>query len=246
MARKTYGVILASDVDEKMKQFKVDIPRGMLEIGGKSILIHQIELMRNIGIKDFIFLIEHGQDLIENYFEDGEKFGVSIKYVQQSKSLGLAHAVGQLEKHIDSPFILSLSSIFLLPKNFDQLIKLADLHHAAVTLAVQNAPDPNFSEIHYGVILHSNKMVKRVVEKPRHLMGALKGCGIYYFDPVIFDAIRRTPRTAMRDQYEIADSIQILIDDGFTVCPAEVIEWYKHINSLNDLDICREKYASLK
>jgi len=50
----------------------------------------------------------------------------------------------------------------------------------------------------------------------------------------------------MRDQYEIADSIQILIDDGFTVCPAEVIEWYKHINSLNDLDICREKYASLK
>ena len=56
MARKTYGVILASDVDEKMEQFKVNIPRGMLEIGNKSILIHQIELMQSIGIKDFIFL----------------------------------------------------------------------------------------------------------------------------------------------------------------------------------------------
>jgi dTDP-glucose pyrophosphorylase len=246
MAREIYGVLLASDVDEKMEQFKVNVPRGMLEIGGKSILIHQIELMRNIGIKDFIFLVKHRKELIENYFEDGEKFGVSIKYVQQNNSLGLAHAIGQLEKHIDSPFILSLSSIFLLPKNFNQLLELADLHHAAVTLAVQNAPDPDFSEIHYGVILHSNKMVKRVVEKPRHIMGDLKGCGIYYFEPVIFDAIRRTPRTAMRDQYEIADSIQILIDDGFTVCPAEVIEWYKHINSLSDLEICRVKYASLK
>ena len=74
MARKTYGVILASDVDEKMKQFKVDIPRGMLEIGGKSILIHQIELMRNIGIKDFIFGSMMWELLCMGFsFEGGEK-----------------------------------------------------------------------------------------------------------------------------------------------------------------------------
>lgn len=246
MDREICGVILASDVDERMKQFKINTPRGMLEIGGKPVLTHQIELMQSIGIKDFIFLVKYRKELIEEYFEDGKKFGVSIKYVQQNKSLGLAHAVGQLEKHIDCPFILSLSSIFLLPKNFHQLIELADLRQAVVILAVQNATDSDFSELHYSIILHSNNMVKRVVEKPRYIIGNLKGCGIYYFDPVVFDAIRRTPRTAMRDQYEIADAIQILIDDGLPVYPAEVIEWYKHINSLHDLEICRTKYASLE
>jgi len=246
MTSKICGVILASDVDERMKQFRINVPRGMLEIGGKPILIHQIELMRNIGIKDFVFLVKFRKELIEEYFNNGKKFGVNIKYVQQSKSLGLANAVGQLEKHIDSPFILSLSSIFLLPKNFHQLIELPDLRHAAVILAAQNVPDPDFFELHYSIILHSNNMVKRVVEKPRYIAGDLKGCGIYYFDPVVFDAIRRTPRTAMRDQYEITDSIQILIDDGYPVYCAEVIEWYKHINSLRDLEICREKYAGCK
>ena len=54
-----------------------------------------------------------------------------------------------------------------------------------------------------------------MIEKPRYVDSQLKGCGLYVFDPHIFDAIRRTPRTAMRDEYEITDSIQILINDGY-------------------------------
>lgn len=246
MAKKIFGVILASDVDERMRQLKIGVPRGMLEIGGKPILTHQIELMRSIGITDFILLVKFKRELIEEYFEDGKNFGVNIKYVGQNKSVGIAHAVGQLEKCIDAPFILFLSSIFIIPKKFHKLTEIGNINRGAAILAVQNAPGADFSEFHYSVILHPNNMVKRIVEKPRHITGDLKGCGIYYFDPMIFDAIRRTPRTAMRDQYEIADAIQILIDDGFAVYPAEVIEWYKHINSLRDLGICQAKYASLK
>jgi len=246
MADKVSGVILASDVDERMDQFKINIPRGMLEVGGKPILQHQIELMKGVGVKDFVFMVSFKKELIEEYFGDGKKLDVNIRYVEQKKSLGIAHAVGQLEKYCDSPFILSLSSIFLLAKDFRQLIELAEHRNAPVSLAVQNSSDPNFSEFHFGVILHPDNRVKRIAEKPRYIMSNLKGCGIYYFDPVIFDAIRRTPRTAMRDLYEITDSVQILIDDGFPVYYAEVIEWYKHINSLKDLEICREKYASIQ
>jgi dTDP-glucose pyrophosphorylase len=43
------------------------------------------------------------------------------------------------------------------------------------------------------------------------------------FDRHIFDAVRRTPRTAMRDEYEITDAIQIFIDDGHRVRAAHVI-----------------------
>jgi dTDP-glucose pyrophosphorylase len=57
-------------------------------------------------------------------------------------------------------------------------------------------------------------IVRRVIEKPRHPPTRLKGVGAYLFSPVVFDAIRRTPRTAMRNEYEITDSIQILINDG--------------------------------
>ena len=114
MAKNIFGVILASDVDERMRQLKIGVPRGMLEIGGKPILTHQIELMRSIGITDFVLLVKFKRELIEEYFGDGKSFGVNIKYVSQSKSVGIAHAVGQLEKYIDAPFILFLSSIFII------------------------------------------------------------------------------------------------------------------------------------
>jgi dTDP-glucose pyrophosphorylase len=63
-----------------------------------------------------------------------------------------------------------------------------------------------------------------VIEKPRYVESQLKGCGLYVFDQHIFDAIRRTPRTAMRDEYEITDSIQILMNDGWIVHHHPIVE----------------------
>jgi dTDP-glucose pyrophosphorylase len=77
-----------------------------------------------------------------------------------------------------------------------------------------------------------------VIEKPRYLGTDLKGCGVYIFDLAIFDAIRRTPRTAQRDEYEITNSIQILIDDGYPVYPAEVIAWDMNVTFASDLLKC--------
>jgi dTDP-glucose pyrophosphorylase len=65
--------------------------------------------------------------------------------------------------------------------------------------------------------------VTRVIEKPRHPPTRLKGTGVYLFDVAFFDAIRRTPRSALRDEYELTDAIQIFIDDGHRVGVAEVV-----------------------
>ncbi len=54
----------------------------------------------------------------------------------------------------------------------------------------------------------------RVIEKPRHTRSRLKGAGLHLFDPGIIDAIRRAPRTAMRDGYEPTDAVEVMIGDG--------------------------------
>jgi dTDP-glucose pyrophosphorylase len=77
--------------------------------------------------------------------------------------------------------------------------------------------------------------VQRVIEKPRYTDSSLKGCGLYAFDPHIFDAIRRTPRTALRDEYEITDSIQILIDDGYVVRHHPIVERDLNLTKPEDL-----------
>ena len=85
-------------------------------------------------------------------------------------------------------------------------------------------------------IIHSKDgSVKQVIEKPRYIQNKLKGCGIYLFGLEIFDAIRRTPRTAMRDEYEITEAIQIMINDGHRVVHSQIIEEDLNLTMPEDL-----------
>jgi dTDP-glucose pyrophosphorylase len=61
---------------------------------------------------------------------------------------------------------------------------------------------------------------------------------LYLFDLRVFEAISRTPRTAMRDEYELTDSIQILIDYEYPVRVAPVVQWDMNLTYIGDLIAC--------
>ena len=96
-------------------------------------------------------------------------------------------------------------------------------------------PDPAMVRRNFVIQADERGRVHRVIEKPRYVDSQLKGCGLYVFDPHIFDAIRRTPRTAMRDEYEITDSIQILINDGYVVHHHPIVERDLNLTKPDDL-----------
>ena len=102
-------------------------------------------------------------------------------------------------------------------------------------LACKREPDLEAMKRNFAVIAGDDGLVTRVVEKPRFPRTDLKGCGIYLFDQAFFDAVRRTPRTALRDEYEITDSIQMFLDDGYAVAAAEVVKADKNVSFPRDL-----------
>lgn len=239
------GVILASEITNTSSVFKDNYPRSMLEIGGKPVILHQIEFMREAGIKNILIVVKHNKDKIVSFFDNGDSFGVNITYIEQEQALGIAHVVGQLEKYIQAPFVLFLGNVFFVSSPLNEIIKSANYKNASAVLITQKTDVLNFDGLYYGMVLHESGMVKRVVEKPQYMHSPYKGCGLYYFRPVIFDAIRRTPRTAMRDKYEITDSIQILIDDGYPVYQHDSISWYRNIVTPKDLILCNNKYLEV-
>lgn len=237
------GVILAAGVGTRIRPLSLSIPKPLLPVCNKPIIQYQIEEMKKIGIEDIIIVVGHLKNKIREYFKDGKKFGVNISYVEQKEALGIAHAVGQLENYIQRPFLLWLGDIFFIPKNIDLFLRVYKEKQACAVLAVKKENDYQLLKKNFAVLLDEIGRVKRVIEKPRYLHNNamnLKGCGIYLFDLNIFDAIRRTPRTAMRDEYEITNSIQILIEDGFEVYPAEVIQWDMNITYAADLLSCNQ------
>jgi len=234
-SNKYCGVILAAGSGSRIQPLSFAYPKPMLPVCNKPIIQYQIESMLDLGIREVFIVCGSLKEQFRKYFKDGHELGISIRYVEQEKPLGIAHALAKVEQYVEKPFILFLGDILFITKDLERMVDLFENKEACGVLAVKQEANPEYIKRNYAVLLHENQMVRKVVEKPRYTSNNLKGCGIYFFDLPIFDAVRRTPRTAMRDEYEITSSIQILIDDGFPVYPAEVIEWDMNITVIEDL-----------
>jgi NDP-sugar pyrophosphorylase family protein len=232
------GVILAAGKGTRMAPFSQLFPKPLLPICNRPILEYQIEYMKKAGITDIIMVIGHLGYAIARHFGDGESLGVKIRYVEQEETLGIAHAVGRLEPYISSPFLLFLGDIFFITEELSLMINKLTEKKASAVLAVKEEKDPEAIKRNFAVRMNEEGYVKRVIEKPRYVTNPIKGCGLYLFDLHIFDAIRRTPRTAMRDEYEITDAIQILVDDGFPVVVSHVVKKDMNVSFPHDLLLC--------
>lgn len=232
------GVILSAGVGSRIMPLSFDTPKPLLPVCNKPIMQYQIEAMSAIGIKDIIVVVSYLKEKIIEYFSDGRWLNVNIRYIEQKKTLGIAHAVGQLENHVSGPFLLFLGDIFIVYRDLNKIIETFYKNGSATVLVVKKEDDPEYIKRNFAIHLNPDGTVKRVIEKPRYIINNLKGCGIYLFDLPIFDAIRRTPRTALRDEYEITNAIQILIEDGYPVHIADIVEWDMNITVPEDLLKC--------
>jgi dTDP-glucose pyrophosphorylase len=217
------GVILAAGKGTRLQPFSERYPKPILPILGKPLLQYQIECLRELGVHRIIIVIGHLGFEIVRALGDGRHLGVHIEYVDQSRTLGIAHAVSKLEPLVDRPFMLFLGDIFFVHDDLERMVAMLDRDDVRGVLAVKDEPSIEAVRRNFVVREDGEGFVKRVIEKPQHPPSRLKGCGLYLFDPVFFDAARRTPRTAMRDEYELTDAIQIFVDDGHRVRAARVI-----------------------
>ena len=235
---KYQGVILAAGHGTRMGPFGDAVPKPIAPICNKPLLVYQLEYMRDLGIEDIVIVIGHLGERIKQVLGDGSALGLKLNYIEQKERLGLAHAVGQIEPYVDRPFLLMLGDIFFDVNDLAAMTAAFEAGDTAAVLAVKVEPDIAAIRRNFAVLLREDGTVRRVIEKPLRAPNSLKGCGIYLFDLRIFEAIRRTPRTAMRDEYELTDSIQILIDYDYPVRTASVVDWDVNLTFIEDLITC--------
>lgn len=218
------GVILAAGKGTRIQPFSDRYPKPILPIAGKPLIVYQLEALREAGVREIVIVIGHLGFEVVRALGDGAQFGVKIKYVEQGATLGIAHAVSRLEQKIDRPFFLFLGDIYFEMAKLDSMASALEPGTCDAVLAVKREPDLDAIKRNFVVHVGAGGFVERVIEKPKHPRTNMKGCGLYLFDISFFDAIRRTPRTAMRDEYEITDAIQIFIDDKYHVRALEIVK----------------------
>ena len=236
--KKIVAVILAAGRGTRMHPFSEHYPKPGLPVCNKPVIQYSIEVFRDLGVREIFVVIGHLGHQLARTLGDGSALGVSIRYVEQTKILGIASALGQMESYLDSPFFLLLGDIFFKAEGLDGMARMLEERAASAVLATKNEHDMEAIKRNFTVQQDAEGRVRRVIEKPRHVATHLKGCGLYLFDLPVFDAVRRTPRTAMRDEYEITDTIQIMVDDGLPVYTSEVVKWDVNLTSPADVLTC--------
>lgn len=107
-------VIICGGFATRLGNLAKKIPKSMMEINGKPFLLHQIEKLKKQDIKDIVLCVGHFSNQIEEYFGNGEKFGVNIKYSYDGeKQLGPIGAVKNAESLLDNDFIIMYGDSYL-------------------------------------------------------------------------------------------------------------------------------------
>ena len=100
------AVILAGGLGTRLQPYTFFIPKPMLPIGNKPLLEHILEwLKRNNGIDQIVICVSYLHRIIEDYFEDGGRFGMKIEYARSERPLATAGQLKSAEKMLHETFV---------------------------------------------------------------------------------------------------------------------------------------------
>ncbi len=225
------GLILSGGRGTRLRPITFTRAKQLVPVANKPVLFYGIESLAEAGIEEVgIIIAPETGDEIREAAGDGSRFGVSITYIEQDAPSGLAHAVLTAGDFLgDSPFVMYLGDNLLRDGIVDLVEQFRSQKPDALILLTP-VPDPQ----NYGVAELEGERVARLVEKPEEPNSDLALVGVYMFTPAIFDAARSI-EPSWRNELEITDAIQRLIDDGKTVDPHIVRGWWKDTGQVQDM-----------
>ncbi len=107
-------VVLAGGRGTRLRPLTDELPKSMIPILGKPFLQHQIELFKRNGITDIVLCVGYLADKIKDYFGDGSRIGVRIRYsVEKEGLLGTAGALRKAGPLLQDVFFLTYGDSYL-------------------------------------------------------------------------------------------------------------------------------------
>ncbi len=238
------GLVLSGGSGTRLRPLTHTGPKQLIPVANKPVLQYVIEDLRYAGITDIgVILGNNGKEQVIAELKDGKQYGVKITYIEQGAPLGIAHAVQCAQKFMgDDDFIVYLGDNMLK----DGVKGLVDDFHEGgydAAISLQAVANPR----QFGVAeLDKQGRVIGLEEKPKVPKSNYALVGVYLFTPVIFDMIRQI-KPSWRNELEITDAIQRLLDNKYKVRSHIVSGWWKDTGKPEDiLDVNRLVLDELK
>ena len=219
----TKAVLLAAGRGTRMRQLTNELPKPMLEVRGKPVLLHIVEGLHAAGITDFLLIVGYRADAVQGFFGDGSRFNSRINYATQVVQDGTGRVVELAQEFVaDASFILSYGDILIDGTNYQRLAAPSDEIEAIIS--VKRNEDVTQGG---AVFVNERFELTDVREKPQpgEPTSPWYNAGVYMFRSSIFDFTAKLERSS-RGEFELTDAIRNLALSGKKVQALELTgEW---------------------
>src|SRR5512140_3298260 len=223
------GLILSGGKGTRLRPLTYTSAKQLVPVANKPVLFYGLEAMADAGIRQVGIVVGDTAAEIRAAVGDGSRWGLEVTYIEQDAPRGLAHAVLVSEPYLGhEPFVMYLGDN-LLNKGIRPFVEQFVASRPAALILLTRVPDPQM----FGVAELRDGQVVRLVEKPKEPRSDLALVGVYMFGPEIFESVKRI-RPSARNELEITDAIQDLVDHGLQVRPHIVDGWWKDTGKLED------------
>ncbi len=224
------GLVLSGGKGSRLRPLTYTRAKQLVPVANKPVLFYGIEALAAAGVRDIGIVVGDTHEEIRAAVGNGSRWDVTVTYIEQDAPRGLAHAVLISESFIGhEPFIMYLGDN-LLNKGITPFVEEFVRTRPAAQILLTRVPDPQM----FGVAELTDGSVTRLVEKPKEPKSDLALVGVYMFGPEIFESARSIEPSG-RNELEITDAIQHLIDRGCVVRPHLVEGWWKDTGKLDDM-----------
>lgn len=225
-------VLMVGGLGKRLHPLTKDTPKPMLKVGDKPILHTIVERFASYGFVNIIMCVNYKAETIQDYFGDGEKFGVQIEYVLEKERMGTAGALSLLTTRPGEAFFV-MNGDLLTNVNFESLLDYHQTQQAAATMCVR---EYDF-QVPYGVVNIDGHKVKSIVEKPVHKF--FVSAGIYMLSPQVLDLI---PNGVY---YDMPSLFEMLIEKNRNTISFPIHEYWLDIGRINEYEQANREYSEV-
>lgn len=227
--KSNWVVIMAGGLGTRLGKLTEDTPKPMLEVDGKPMLQHIIELFVSHGFVRFMLSVNYKSEKIKKHFKNGQNIGVEIKYLEEDKRLGTGGALSLIDIDMNEPFFVTNGDV-MTSVDYNAMLSFHKVNEASATMGVRRKS----YQIPYGVVEQDcDNNIISLVEKPSH--DYFINTATYLLEPKCLEFVPKN------EFFDLPDLFKILNDNRYLTKAYEIKNFWLDMGRPEDYDFIREK-----
>ncbi len=224
------ALILSGGTGSRLRPLTYTGAKQLIPVANKPILFYAIEAIVDAGITEIGIVVGDTKEEIKTVVGDGKRWGAQVQYIEQDSPRGLAHAVKIAESFINADDFLMYLGDNLVRGGVSSFVERFRRDRPNSLILLSHVDEPQ----RFGVVELDGERVVKLIEKPKIPPSDLALVGVYLFDSNIFKAVNKI-EPSWRNELEITDAIQYLVDYGYNVESHIIDGWWKDTGKPEDV-----------